>query len=245
VELVVLRGGDSPAVRQVTREFPLLPLRIHATDGPPLPVLTEAGKNSELLVLGCRGHRHHHLGLGTLVLPTIVRAECDTVVLRGADDAVNGQHRRVTAMIGGDADDAFVLVPAAGIALAHRAELRVWHATPPPFTHHEVSTEQDPSAVVAAAEARVASLPRRPATTIELVRAYPHEVVAGCTDSDLLVVGRGRSGAVTRTALHLAPCPVMVVSDVEARLSPAEPTARRATWSPCLPWPRDEVLTHP
>lgn len=240
-ELLVLLGANGRPTRPITRYFPLLPMRVRATDDAPLAAFTEAGRESALLVLGCRGERHRHLGLGALVLPTVFAAECDTVVVRGTDHAVDGRHRRVTAMVGGSPDDIVVIARAADTALTLRADLLVLHAKPGPLTHHAISPDQDPDAVLAAAEVAVATLARQPATTIELVRSHPHEAVADRTDTDLLVVGRGGSGAVTRSALHLAPCPVMVVHD--AVRPNAARSGRTAAWSPCLPWPRDDRET--
>jgi len=239
-ELLVVSGEDAPSTRRITCDFPLLTVRIRATAEAPVAALVEASRESELLVLGCRGNRRRHLGLGSLVLPAVGAAECDTVVVRGADNAVDGRHRRVTAMISGGDEDASVVAHAADIALDRRCELRVLHAEPDPLTHHPISPERDSRAVLAAAEAHVGTLARRPVTVIEMVRAYAHEAVAACTDSDLLVVGRGASGAVTKTALHHAPCPVMVVHTVGVSPSPSTPGIGLATWSPCLPWPRGD-----
>jgi len=238
-ELVVLRGANGRSTRPITRDYPLLPMRIRTTDDAPLAAFAAASRESELLVLGCRGDRHRHLGLGALVLPTVLTAACDTVVVRGTDDAVDGRHRRVTAMVGGP-EDACVVMHAADVALTLRADLLVLHAVPDPLTHHPISLAQDPDEVLAAAETAVATLARPPATTIELVRSHPHEVIAARTDTDLLVVGRGRSGSVTRTALHLAPCPVLVVQDA-SKPCRAACSGRLATWSPCLPWPRNSI----
>jgi nucleotide-binding universal stress UspA family protein len=235
-ELLVLRGSGGPPTRPITRDYPLLPMRVRATGDNPTAALLAASRESALLVLGCRGDRHRHLGLGAHVLPTVLTAECDTVVVRGADNAVDGRNGRVTAMVGGP-DDARVVTRAADVALTLHADLLVVHARPDPLTHQPVSPARDPDEVLAAAEAAVADLVRRPATTTELIRSYPHEVVAARVDSDLLVVGRGGSGAVTRTALHLAPCPVLVVRDAATPRRAAH-SGRFATWSPCLPWPR-------
>ena len=242
-ELLVLRGVSGRPTRPITRDFPLLPMRIRVIDDAPLAAFTEASRESELLVLGCRGNRHRHLGLGELVLPTVFAAQCDVVVVRGADQAVDGQHHRVTAMVGGAPDDAVVIAHAAEVALVAHADLFVLHAKAGPLTHHQVSPGQDPGAVLAAAETAVVRLPRRPDTAIEVVRSYPHEAIAERVDTDLLVVGRGGSGAVTRSALHLAPCPVMVVHGVAGPGRSARGD-RLSTWSPCLPWPRDGRLEH-
>ncbi|EWM10164.1 universal stress protein, partial [Kutzneria sp. 744] len=93
-ELLVLRGTSGRPTRPITRDFPLLPVRIRTVGGAPLSAFTEASRESVLLVLGCRGDRHRHLGLGALVLPTVLAAHCDTVVVRGTDHAVDGRHHR-------------------------------------------------------------------------------------------------------------------------------------------------------
>ncbi|QUQ64096.1 universal stress protein [Kutzneria sp. CA-103260] len=241
-ELLVLCGAQRPPARPITRDFPLLPMRILVTTDAPLAAFTEASRESELLVLGCRGDRHRHLGIGALVLPTILTAQCDTVIVRGADAAVDGRHRRVTAMVSGGQDDPVVVTHAAEAALTLRADLLVLHAKPEPLTHRPISPERDPDSVLAAAEKATTGLGRRPETAFELVRTHPHEVIAARADTDLLVVGHGRSGAVTRTALHLAPCPVLVVrEDTSPREVP--PASRLTTRTPCLPWPSDDRLS--
>jgi len=243
-ELLVLRGVHGGSTRPLTRDFPLLPVRIRITGDNPLAALTEAGRESELLVLGCRGDRHRYPGLGDLVVPTVQGAHCDIVVVRGSDDAVDGRRHLVTALVGGSPDDPVVLARAADTALILRADLMVLHAVPDPLTHNPISTQRQPDEILIAAEKVMAGLGRYPPTSIELVRSHPHEVIATRTDSDLLVVGRGRSGAVMRSALHLAPCPVLVVHDPGPHGTTTRGN-RRATWTPCLPWPRDARSTVP
>ncbi len=238
VELVVLRANDSTALRQITRGLPLLPLRVRDVADAPLAALAHASAASALLVVGCRGQGRRTLGLGKLVLPVVRASRCSTLVVRGAPDAVHGKHHRVTAMVGW-ADDVAVVRHAANMALTRGAELRITHADPLPVTAHPAPYEHDPDAVLAAARAQLAVLDRQLSTVVEVVRAQPHEVVATCTDSDLIVVGAGSrtTGCVTKAALYHAPCPVMIAQGLP--VTTEQPTALgRATWSPCLPWPR-------
>ncbi|HWO68708.1 MAG TPA: universal stress protein, partial [Umezawaea sp.] len=165
---------------------------------------------------GYRGHSASSFSLGENVLPLVCRATCDTVVVRGRAASVHRDNRRVTALINGGEDDDLVLKRAAAIALDHRASLFVVHAQPIPMTRDALAA--DHQFVLDHAARRLEKLDRRPPHTVVLLHGQPHEAVAHCTDSDLLVVGAGdqvlrsgRCGATTRTALHQAPCPVMVV----------------------------------
>jgi nucleotide-binding universal stress UspA family protein len=129
---------------------------------------------------------------------------------------VHGDNRRVTALISGGGEDDLVIARAAAMALDHRAKLRVVHALPMPMTRDALAA--DHQFVLDHAARLLEKLDRRPAHTVVLLHGQPHEAVARCTDSDMVVVGAGdqpartgRCGSVTRTALHQAPCPVLVV----------------------------------
>jgi nucleotide-binding universal stress UspA family protein len=200
----------------VTSSFPMLRVRVHESGLDPVRDLETAGRAAGLVVVGYRGHSANSLRLGGLVLPLVCRSTCDTVVVRGRPSAVRGENRRVTALISGGEDDDLVVARAAAMALDHRAELRVVHALPMPMTRDALAA--DHQFVLDNAVRRLEKLDRRPPHTVVLLHGHPHEAVARCTDSDLLVVGpgdhptqTGRCGSVTRTALHQAPCPVLVV----------------------------------
>ena len=200
----------------VTSNFPLLRVRVHESGADPVRDLEMAGRTAGLVVVGYRGHSADSLRLGGLVLPLVGRSTCDTVVVRGRPAAVHGENRRVTALISGGEDDDLVITRAADMALDHRAKLRVVHALPMPITRDALAA--DHQFVLDHAARRLEKLDRLPAHTVVLLHGQPHEAVARCTDSDLLVVGAGdqptptgRCGSVTRTALHQAPCPVLVV----------------------------------
>lgn len=164
--------------------------------------------HAQLVVAGYRGPGNSALGLGGHVLPLLAATRCDTVVVRGTPAAIDAQHRHVTVLVSGAPGDGRVLRHAADFARRRDAALRVLHAAPEPPVRCGVDT--DHTYVLARAAAALDGI-RHHAV---LVRAQPHEAIARCTDTDLIVVGSGdthESGTVTRAALHHAPCPVLVV----------------------------------
>ena len=126
---------------------------------------------------------------------------------------------RVVAAVRDIAEDAAVL-DAAVLTAAHRgAELVVAHGVPTSFAARSVglgdaveSGRAMLDAAVATASAAVPGLRVQP----WLVRAHPHELVGEGLDADLLVLGGprgahpGRLGLVVCSALHHAPCPVLL-----------------------------------
>ena len=163
---------------------------------------------AQLVVVGYRGPGNSALGLGGHVLPLLASSRCDTVVVRGTSAAMDAQHRRVTVLVSGGPGDGRVLRHAADFARRRGAALRVLHAAPQLPARCSVDT--DHTYVLARAAAVLNGVPHHAV----LVRAQPHEAIARCTDTDLIIVGSGdahESGTVTRAALHHAPCPVLVV----------------------------------
>ncbi|USX53680.1 universal stress protein [Lentzea sp. HUAS12] len=153
---------------------------------------------ARLVVVGFRGREAH--------VP--VTARCDTVVVRGTAAAVDCRHRHVTALVSGGPGDGRVLRHAADYARLRGAKLRVLHAVAPSPARHEADT--DHGHVLARATAALGGFAHRAV----LVHAQPHEAIARCTDTDLIIVGAGDAhgcGTVTSAALHHAPCPVLVV----------------------------------
>lgn len=163
---------------------------------------------AQLVVVGYRGPGSSALGLGGHVLPLLATTRCDTVVVRGTSAAIEAAHRHVTALVSGGPGDGRVLRHAADFARRRGAALRVLHAAPPSPVRCNMNT--DHSYVLARAAAALNGTPHHAV----LLHAQPHEAIARCTDTDLIVVGSGdthESGTVTRAALHHAPCPVLVV----------------------------------
>ena len=129
---------------------------------------------------------------------------------------------RVTVALRTLADDAAVLVEAGHAARDLGGTVHVLHGVPVSYGERSVGLDGAVARgrrLLDAARDRLAEqVPDTPVET-RLVRAYPHEVVADeCTD--LLVVGGPcgaappgpqRFGPVTASALHHAPCTVLLV----------------------------------
>jgi len=183
--------------------------------------------HAQLVVLGYQGRTGSSLGLGGHVLPIVCTAGCDAVVVRGTTAARRGLHGRVTALVSGGPDDAVVLARAVEFATSHCSTLRVLHAAPMPVVRE--GFDEDHSWVLERSTDLLAGFPH----TAVLVRRQPHEAISRCADTDLLVVGPGETracGAVTRAALHHAPCPVLVVHrsvQEEHHGAPSLPAPRR------------------
>ncbi|GLY49843.1 universal stress protein [Lentzea sp. NBRC 102530] len=186
---------------------------------------------ARLVVLGYQSRANSSLGLGRHVLSVVCSAGCDAVVVRGTSAARHGEHGRVTALVSGGQDDALVLARAAAFAEQRGAALRVLHAEPLPVLRED--HDEDHTRVLARASELLGDV----AHSSMLVRRQPHEAIARCLNTDLIVVGPGETracGSVTRAALHHAPCPVLVVH---------RPGARERTGAPALPAPRRPVRT--
>ncbi|MFD9697619.1 universal stress protein [Lentzea sp. NPDC059081] len=139
---------------------------------------------AQLVVVG-------HRGTGQLT------TQCDTVVVRGTTAAIDARHRHVTALVSGGPGDGRVLRHAADFARRRGARLLVLHAAVPGIDH-----VLDRAAAVLGGFAHRAMV----------VPEHPLEVIARCTDTDLVVVGSGQTrGTVARAAMDHAPCPVLVV----------------------------------
>jgi nucleotide-binding universal stress UspA family protein len=207
------KTSDDQAIAQRLDVYRWLHASVKASDDAPEHTLLSASTQTDLLVLGCHGHHSANLGLGHLVLPVVTRSLCDTVVVRGGPRAVRAEHGWVTAAVGGRHDDT-VIRRAAEIATRYRAGLRIVHAWPLPGPR-AVPSSAEPNDVLDRARSLVAKLVPTLTPSLHLLRSRPHEAVETCTRSDLLVMGPGsepgRLSPVTLTALHLAPCPVMVV----------------------------------
>jgi len=104
---------------------------LHPATDDPVSTLADASATSDLVVMGCRGHRHRLLGLGEAVLPTVAAAHCDVLVVRGRGTAQRGENRCVTAMVSGGVDDETVVPHAAAMATSHHSRMEVVHAEPP------------------------------------------------------------------------------------------------------------------
>jgi nucleotide-binding universal stress UspA family protein len=208
--------SDDQAIARRLRAYRWLHATVTATPESPVHTMLAASMENDLLVLGYRGQQHGPFGLGHWVLPIMTATRCDTVVVRGETRAVHGDHGSVTAAIGGRHDEA-VVRRAAQIASRTRSGLRIIHAVPLPAEHH-VETAVDPAETLEHAGELVRQQAPGLTPSLLLIRSQPHEAVRTFTRSDLLVIGPGSQpgqlSVVTSTALHMAPCPVLVVKPV-------------------------------
>jgi|SRR5581483_418549 len=127
---------------------------------------------------------------------------------------------RVAAAVRDLPDDDRVLAEAADVCAYLQATLIILHAVPVSFAERSVGLDaavDHGRRVLASAAANAAQrLPDGCVTVSKLVRAYPHELVGETLDADLLVLGGprpgfgGASGLILRTALHHAPCPILL-----------------------------------
>jgi hypothetical protein len=108
--------------------------------------MVEASLDNDLLALGYRGQQHGPFGLGRSVLSTVIATHCDTVIVRGEQRAVHGEHGWVTAAIGGRHDEA-VVRRAVQIASRTRGGLRLIHAAPLQAAHHLATSPDLPKSL--------------------------------------------------------------------------------------------------
>jgi nucleotide-binding universal stress UspA family protein len=205
--------SDDQAIARRLNVYRWLPTSVTVSPGPPVQTLVAASTENDLIVLGYRGRHHGPFGLGRSIVPIVTAAHCDTVVIRGESRAVHGEQGWITAAVGGQDDD-LVVRRAVQMAGRSRSKLRLVHAVPPPAAR-QVPTTVDPPDVLEHARILVRELAPGLTPSLHLVRCQAHEAVRTCERSDLLVIGPGsRAGelsVVTSTALHMAPCPVLVV----------------------------------
>jgi nucleotide-binding universal stress UspA family protein len=139
------------------------------------------------------------------------------LVLRPGLDGTR-PHRVVAAVRDLDAEAA-VLRHAAQIAAGSGAEFTVLHAVPWSFGERSVGLDaavHTGRRLLDEAARRVAADAPAVVCRTRLVRAHPHEAVAGTVPADLLVLGgpragRAELGLVICTAVQHAPCPVLLV----------------------------------
>ncbi len=207
------KTADDQAIARRLNAYRWLHAIVTSSPDAPVPLMVKASQDSDLLVLGYRGHQHGPFGVGRSILPILTATHCDTVVIRGETRAVHGDHGWITAALGGQ-DDRFVLHRAVQLATRTRSGLRLLHAAPLPPARH-VEAGPDPAALLEHAAEQVRELAPRLTASLLLMRSQAHEAVRSAERTDLLVLGpgshEGRLSVVTSTALHMARCPVYVV----------------------------------
>lgn len=143
-----------------------------------------------------------------------------SAVLVGRPGGHRRDRARVVAAVRDLPADEAVLLHAAACTAALAGALRLVHAVPVSFAERSVGLEAAVAHGAALLDAACGVLagkePDVPVTT-RLCRARPHELLGADLDADLLVVGgagvggHDRLGLVALTALHHAPCPVLLV----------------------------------
>lgn len=157
--------------------------------------------------------------LATRIAALVNPPEATAVLVTRGTLARSRTPRVVAAIRRLPADDAViaVAVDAAGLL---GAGLSIAHAVPTSFAERSVGLAEAldrGSRILDDALDRASTLAPDLAITAGLVRTHPHELVGEDLDADLLVLGgprvgpRSRLGLVVRSALHHAPCPVLLV----------------------------------
>ncbi len=172
-----------------------------------------------------------HPDTGPAAAAAAARLDARVLVLRpvppaGPDRAVGDEARasspRIVAAVRGLPDDAPVVADAAACAARGGGRLTVVHAVPRSFAGRSVGLADAVAhgrRLLDAAAERAAA--QEPGLRVDrhLVRVRPHELVGEALHADLLVVGGPRTGRpgggagcglVAHSALHHAPCPVLL-----------------------------------
>jgi nucleotide-binding universal stress UspA family protein len=161
-----------------------------------------------------------HPAAGTAAAAAAARGDARVLLLRPAT-APAPRTPRVVAAVHRLPDDAPVVADAAACAARMGARLTVVHAVPRSFGERSVGLAGAVSQGRILLDAVTGHLAG--AAEVELLRAQPYELVGEALDADLLVVGGRRlgdapprglgngPGLVAHSALHHAPCPVLLV----------------------------------
>lgn len=222
------RSMDSPgAVVHAARELvhqlnPTLAARCSQLAAPIANVLTDRQRPQDVVALGWRGVASGRscapTSIGATVLDVVARSRGSTVVVRFP---TQGSNARVVAAIGRLPDDEPVLRWAAEFAAGPGGELVLVHTVPLAFGERScrLAEAEDAGLTLLRRAADMVGDKRRglPVRT-ELARGHPHDLLANPLGADLLVMGSHPAaigeppGALVRTALHHAPCTVMVTT---------------------------------
>ncbi|MFJ7017475.1 universal stress protein [Streptomyces sp. NPDC101117] len=232
-----VRDELAEAVRSVTERHPALDVTTEVVDGGPVETLLAATAESEMLVLGSRGHAAV-VGflLGSVGQQVVAGADRPVVLVRAGDrpSAEVAGHDIVVGQQGDADDDAEALRFAFETAAARGAAVRAVRAwtLPPLFAYSPGSLKLldeagglEPYEKKALAEALQPWRERFPDVhVVEHVEmgSAGQVLLSVASRAQLVVVGRrarrtavgARIGSVASGVLHHAPCPVAVVPHV-------------------------------
>lgn len=199
------RGSGVPAAAE-----PILP-----PPSPPPGIVVEGARVPDWVTAWCRrSGRPLMVGAGP-VSTTSLLADASVLVLRPVLATLPVP--QVVAVVGELPGDRAVLAEAAAAASHLAASLVLVHGVPRSFGERSVgldaALDQGEHVLRQAWDAVAVTYPGLTVRT-ELRRAWPHELVGEEVDADLLVVGQARHqpGLVALSAVHHAPCPVLLVS---------------------------------
>uniref|UniRef100_A0AAU1ZSB2 Universal stress protein n=1 Tax=Streptomyces sp. NBC_00093 TaxID=2975649 RepID=A0AAU1ZSB2_9ACTN len=229
-----VREGVDEAARTVAERHPELDVTVDVIEGSTTHTLAEAAAESELLVLGSRGHGalvgfllgsvgQHVIAESTRPV-VLVRAEDRASDEAGGREVVVGQH--------GDPEESapalrFAFEAAAARGASVRA-VRAW-SLPPLFAYSPGSLKlldeaggmepYEKNALAAALEPWIERFPDVPVTQHVEMGSAGEVLLSVASRAQLLVVGRrarrsavgARIGSVAHGVLHHAHCPVAVV----------------------------------
>ncbi|MDO0917646.1 universal stress protein [Streptomyces sp. DT2A-34] len=229
-----VRDGLAEAARTVTERHPGLDVTTDVLDGGPVDALVAAAADTEMLVLGSRGHGAVvRFLLGSVGQQAIAEAKSPVVLVRAGDQAsAEAAGREIVVGQHGDADDSaaalrFAFETAAARGATVRA-VRAW-TLPPLFAYSPASLKLlDEAGGLEPYEKKALGEALRPwRERFPDVRVVEHAEMGSAGQvllsvagrAQLMVVGRrahrtavgARIGSVAHGVLHHADCPVAVV----------------------------------
>lgn len=232
------RPVELPGVDRAKAELGDDRVSVDLSIGSPAGRLVDASKDAALVVVGSRGRGYFLSGLlGSTAYAVAAHASCPVAVVRAPDDAERaprpGPDKPVVVGVDEAEGHRAVLDAAVSAALEARATLVLVRVSPaPPVTEYAFmvgSTTQIDDDIVKADEEmlrRVADelIERNPGLKTKVVHEVGvpgHALAAYGDEAGLIVVGsRGRGGfaglllgSTSRTAIHLAGCPVLVLHE--------------------------------
>lgn len=229
-----VRDGVDETARTVAEHHPELTVTVDVIEGGPAHSLAEAAADSEMLVLGSRGHGAVVGFLLGSVGQHVIAESVRPVVLVRAEDRASDEAAGREVVVGqhGDPEESaaalgFAFEAAAARGAAVRA-VRAW-SLPPLFAYSPGSMKllddagglepYERDALTAALEPWRARFPEVPVTEHVEMGSAGEVLLSVAPRAQLLVVGRrahrsalgARIGSVTHGVLHHAHCPVAVV----------------------------------
>ena len=167
-----------------------------------------------------------HAESGPFAAAAAARLDARVLILRPAEPEPSGQDRTpcVVAAVRSLPDDAPVVADAAACAARMGGRLTIAHAVPRSFAERSVGLAgavTHGQRLLEAAAGRAAAQEPGLRVDCQLLRVRPYELVGEALHADLLVVGGARTdrttggpgsgpGLVAHSALHHAPCPVLL-----------------------------------